>query len=146
MPMITLTTTAGALTEKGRRTVKKDLVWSLMRWEGAPDTEFFRSQSWCHLVELPEDGQCTAEDDEPRFLVEATIPQGGMSERRKGGIAEEVTGIVLEAAGLDEEHAGRVWVLFDEKPDGTWAVGGHLFRFSELLTLAESERGETDGD
>ncbi|GGZ43017.1 hypothetical protein GCM10010344_05180 [Streptomyces bluensis] len=32
-----------------------------------------------------------AEDDAPRFLVEATVPQGVLSERRKAGLVEEAT-------------------------------------------------------
>ncbi|MBP2068700.1 hypothetical protein [Streptomyces iranensis] len=75
MPMIRLTVPAGALTEEARTTVRRDLASVLLRWEGAPDTAFFRAQSWSYLVELPDGAQTTAEDDAPRFLVEVTVPQ-----------------------------------------------------------------------
>ncbi len=54
MPMIRLTVPPGSLTEEGRRTVQRDLAAVLLRWEGAPDTAFFRAQAWSYLVELPE--------------------------------------------------------------------------------------------
>lgn len=76
MPMIRLTVPAGALTKEGRTTVQRDLAAVLLRWEGAPDTAFFRAQAWSYLVELPERAQGTAEDDAPRFLVEVTVPRG----------------------------------------------------------------------
>ena len=89
MPMIRLTTPTGALTEAGRDSVRRELAEVLLRWEGAPDTAFFRAQAWSYLVELPEGAQRTAEDDVPRFLVEVTVPQGALSERRKAGLVEE---------------------------------------------------------
>jgi hypothetical protein len=122
MPMIRLTVPPGSLTEEGRRTVQRDLAAVLLRWEGAPDTAFFRAQAWSYLVELPEGAQTTAEDDAPRFLVEVTVPQGALSERRKAG----------PGRGRDEDRAGRrraspddalrVWVL-DAR-----AARGHLGR------------------
>jgi hypothetical protein len=66
----------------------------------APDTAFFRAQAWSYLVEPPEGAQTTAEDDAPRFLVDVTVPQGALSERRKAGLIEDVTKTVLEATGL----------------------------------------------
>lgn len=130
MPMIRLTVPSGSLTEVGRRSVQRDLAAVLLRWEGAPDTAFFRAQAWSYLVELPEGAQATAEDDEPRFLVDVTVPQGALSERRKAGLVEDTTKAVLEAAGLSQAEALRVWVLVHEQPDGTWGAAwlGHPLR------------------
>ncbi|MFC9128036.1 4-oxalocrotonate tautomerase family protein [Streptomyces sp. NPDC057099] len=139
MPMIRLTTPAGALTEDGRRSVQRDLAGVLLRWEGAPDTAFFRAQAWSYLVELPEGTQTTAEDDAPRFLVEVTVPQGALSERRKAGLVEEATQTVLAAAGLTPDDALRVWVLVHEQPDGTWGAGGSVIRYADLVVLAKGQ-------
>ena len=73
---------------------------------------------------LPEGAQTTAEDDAPRFLVEVTVPQGALSERRTAGLAEEVTKTVPAASGLGPDDALRVWVLVHEQPDGSWGAGG----------------------
>ena len=142
MPMIRLTTPAGALTEQGRRSVQRDLAAVLLRWEGAPDTAFFRAQAWSYLVELPDGAQTTAEDDAPRFLVEATVPQGALSERRKAGLVEEATRTVLAAAGLGRDEAPRVWVLVHEQPDGTWGAGGSVVRHADLVALAKGRRAD----
>ncbi|MDQ0585758.1 tautomerase family protein [Streptomyces rishiriensis] len=137
MPMIRLTAPAGALTEQGRNSVQKDLAAVLLRWEGAPDTAFFRAQAWSYLVDLPEGAQTTAEDDAPRFLVEITVPRGALSERRKAGLVEEATKTVLAAAGLAPDQAVRVWVLVHEQPDGTWGAGGAVIRYADLVALAQ---------
>ncbi|MEU0407905.1 tautomerase family protein [Streptomyces griseorubiginosus] len=137
MPMIRLTAPAGALTEDGRESVQRDLAAALLRWEGAPDTAFFRAQAWSYLVELPTGTQTTAEDDTPRFLVEVTVPQGALSDRRKAGLVEEATKVVLAAAALAPEEAIRVWVLVHEQPDGTWGAGGSVIRYADLVALAQ---------
>ncbi|MFI6493453.1 4-oxalocrotonate tautomerase family protein [Streptomyces sp. NPDC050564] len=137
MPMIRLTTPRGALTEEGRTTIQRDLAAVLLRWEGAPDTAFFRAQAWSYLVELPEGAHATAEDDAPRFLVEVTVPEGALSERRKAGLVEEATKTVLSAAGLTPGDALRVWVLVHEQPNGTWGAGGSVIRYADLVALAQ---------
>ncbi|MFD7403350.1 4-oxalocrotonate tautomerase family protein [Streptomyces sp. NPDC059866] len=140
MPMIRLTAPTGSLTEQGRTTIQRDLAAVLLRWEGAPDTAFFRAQAWSYLVELPESAQTTAEDDAPRFLVEVTVPQGALSERRKAGLVEDATKTVLAAAGLTADDALRVWVLVHEQPDGTWGAGGSVIRYADLVALAKGQR------
>ncbi|MFF3849771.1 4-oxalocrotonate tautomerase [Streptomyces sp. NPDC002328] len=137
MPMIRLTAPAGALTERGRGSVQRELAAVLLRWEGAPDTAFFRAQAWSYLVELPEGAQTTAEDDAPRFLVEVTVPQGALDEHRIAGLVEEATQTVLAAAGLGADGALRVWVLVHEQPDGTWGAGGSVIRYADLVALAQ---------
>ncbi|MBD9728920.1 tautomerase family protein [Streptomyces caniscabiei] len=140
MPMIRLTAPTGSLTEAGREKVQRELAAVLLRWEGAPDTAFFRAQAWSYLVELPAGAQTTAEDDAPRYLVEVTVPQGALSERRRAGLVEDATRTVLEAAGLAPAEAPRVWVLVHEQPDGTWGAGGSVVRFADLVALAKGQR------
>lgn len=91
MPVNRLTAPAGALSNQRRATIQRELSAVLLHWEGAPDTEFFRAQAWSYLIELPADAQTTAENEAPRFLVEVTVPQGTLSERRKAGLIEEAT-------------------------------------------------------
>ncbi|MFD3311647.1 4-oxalocrotonate tautomerase family protein [Streptomyces sp. NPDC058694] len=145
MPMIRLTAPANALTEEGRASVQRELTSVLLRWEGAPDTAFFRAQAWSYLTELPREAQVTAEDDEPRFLVEVTVPQGALSERRKAGLVEDVTRTVLNAAGLPQGEALRVWVLIHQQPDGTWGAGGSVVRYADLVALARDGKKEAAG-
>lgn len=142
MPMIRLTVPPGSLTDEGRGTVQRDLAAVLLRWEGAPDTAFFRAQAWSYLVELPEGAQTTAEDEEPRFLVDVTVPQGALSERRKAGLVGDATKTVLAAAGLTPDDALRVWVLVHEQAEGTWGAGGAVIRYADLVALAKGQRAD----
>ncbi|WP_246158458.1 tautomerase family protein [Catellatospora sichuanensis] len=134
--MIQLTAPVGALTPAGRDSIQKTLAAVLLRWEGAPDNALFRSLAWTYLHELPAGAQTTAEDDAPRFRVEITVPVGALSDRRKAGLVGEITTAVLDAAGLADADGQRVWVLIHEQPDGTWAAGGQIVRYADLVALA----------
>jgi phenylpyruvate tautomerase PptA (4-oxalocrotonate tautomerase family) len=138
--MIQLTVPGGALTPEGRESVQRELATVLLRWEGAPDTEFFRAQAWSYLHELPSGVQVTAEDDAPRFRVDVTVPQGAVSDRRKTGLVKDATAVVLRAAGLTKADASRVWVLIHEQTEGTWGAGGGVVRYAELVALAQQSR------
>lgn len=140
MPMIELTAPAGSLTDAGRASVQRDLAALLLKWEGAPDNEFFRSVAWTYLHELPAGAQTTAEDDAPRFRVDVRVPAGALSDRRKAGLVQEATALVLAAAGLGEGDAMRVWVLIHEQAEGTWGAGGQIVKFAELKAAAQAAR------
>jgi phenylpyruvate tautomerase PptA (4-oxalocrotonate tautomerase family) len=140
MPMIHLTVPAGAMTTQARGELLKSLPQTLLKWEGAPDTAFFRAQAWCRVEEVTDGGFAALEDDRPRFRVDVTVPEGGLSERRKAGLVAEVTEQILAAAGLTETDALRVWALIHEQPEGTWGAAGHIVKFQELAALAQGQR------
>lgn len=137
MPQIQLTVPAGALTGDTAATVQTDLANALLKWEGAPDNEFFRGLAWSYLNEIPAGSQITAGDTAPRFRVDVTVPAGALSDKRRAGLVQEATEIVLAAAGLGADQALRVWVLVHEQADGTWGAGGHIFRHADLVALAK---------
>jgi phenylpyruvate tautomerase PptA (4-oxalocrotonate tautomerase family) len=138
--MIQLTLPAGVLTADARREVQNTLAATLLKWEGAPDTAFFRAQTWSQVDEVSGATFTALEDDEPRFRLDVTVPEGGLSQRRKEGLVKEATANVLAAAGLTEADALRVWVLIHEQPEGTWGAAGNIVRFAELAALAKAER------
>lgn len=140
MPMIQLTLPDGVLSAEARRDLQKTLAATLLKWEGAPDTAFFRAQAWSRVDEVSQGAFAALEDDGPRFRVDVTVPEGALSDRRKEGLVKEATTIVLDAAGLSEADALRVWVLVHEQPEGTWSAGGAVVRFAELAALATAER------
>jgi phenylpyruvate tautomerase PptA (4-oxalocrotonate tautomerase family) len=140
MPMIELTLPAGVLSAERRRDVQKTLAATLLKWEGAPDTAFFRAQAWSRVDEWSGDAFAALEDDEPRFRLDVTVPEGGLSQRRKEGLVKEATANVLDAVGLTEADALWVWVLIHEQTEGTWGAGGNVVRFAEIAALAKAER------
>ena len=142
MPKLDLTYTAGALSEDARRELPTQLGAALLKWEGAPDTEFFRSITWIHVHELPAGAAFTLDGpaEQSQFVIEVTIPEGALSERRRAGVIEEFTAIVREAAGLSEEDTLRVWVLVHDQPEGYWGASGQIVRFEQLRKAAEAQR------
>jgi phenylpyruvate tautomerase PptA (4-oxalocrotonate tautomerase family) len=68
--------------------------------------------------------------------VDVTVPAGALDDKRKSGLVEEATQAVLAAAGLDAGEALRVWVLVNDQADGTWGAGGQIFRYADLVALA----------
>src|ERR1700730_12105170 len=105
MPMIKLTLPAGVLAAETRRELQNTLAATLLKWEGASDTAFFRAQAWSQVDEVSGAAFTALEGDEPRFRVDVTVPEGALSQRRKEGLVNEATANVLAAAGLSEADA-----------------------------------------
>jgi phenylpyruvate tautomerase PptA (4-oxalocrotonate tautomerase family) len=142
MPKIDLTLPEDALTPEARAKLPGELAAALLRWEGAPDSSFFRSISWTHLHELPADAVHTADGQatEPHATVEVTTPQGALDARRRAGLAEEMTKLVLEATGWGEDAKLRVWVMCREIDEGSWAAAGEIVHFEQLREMAAAEK------
>jgi phenylpyruvate tautomerase PptA (4-oxalocrotonate tautomerase family) len=142
MPKIDLTLPDDALTAEARAKLPGELAAALLRWEGAPDSSFFRSISWTHLHELPADAIHTADGPatDPQAIVEVTTPQGALSDRRRAGLAEEVTRLVLDATGWGDDAKLHVWVMCREIEEGSWAAAGEIVHFEQLREMAAAER------
>lgn len=146
MPKVDLTFPAGALSDDAKRELPSQLGAAMLRWEGAPDTEFFRSITWTHVHELPAEAVHTADGQAElsHFVVDVTVPGGALSDRRKGGLVEEFSKLVRDAAGLTEEDGVRVWVLIHEVPEGNWGAAGQIVRFEQLRAAAKAEREKAE--
>ena len=142
MPKIDLTYSAGALTSEAKAELPAKLAATLLKWEKAPDTEFFRSISWTHVFELSPDATHDANgpDSPAHFVLDVTTPQGAMSDRRREEMTKEMTAQVLDAAGLTPEDGIRVWILMHEVPEGSWGAGGGIVRFEALREAAKAQR------
>jgi phenylpyruvate tautomerase PptA (4-oxalocrotonate tautomerase family) len=142
MPLLDVTYPQGALSEDARERLADELTAALLRAERAPDTEFFRSITWLYLHELPVHAVRRAgrPADLPTFKVEATTPEGALSDRRRKEFVAEATRAVREAAGIAEEDALRVWVLCHEVAEGSWGAAGQVVEFAALRAAAAQER------
>jgi phenylpyruvate tautomerase PptA (4-oxalocrotonate tautomerase family) len=145
MPKLELTIPADSLSEENQSALARDLGAALLRWEGAPDTEFFRSITWAHVHALPAGAMQTPDGDaDPHAVIEISVPDGALSERRKAGLVEEATKLVLEATGWDPAASWRVWTLIRDVPEGNWGAGGQMVRFEQLREAAKAE-SESEG-
>jgi phenylpyruvate tautomerase PptA (4-oxalocrotonate tautomerase family) len=142
MPLLEVTLPEGSLAPAALDELADGLTAALLRAEGAPDNELFRSIAWLDVHWVPKANayQGGRPAQEPRFRVDITVPDGALSDRRKASLVEEATRLVLEAAGEDPSDAGalmRVWVLVREITDGNWGAAGRIFRYADLKALAQ---------
>jgi phenylpyruvate tautomerase PptA (4-oxalocrotonate tautomerase family) len=141
MPKIDLTIPAETLNDEQKQRLPRELGATLLHWEGAPDTDFFRSITWAHLHELPAESIQTPDGTaDPHAVLEVTVPAGALSERRKAGLVEAATKLILEATGWGADAGIRVWTLIHEVPDGNWAAAGQVVHFEQLRQAAKAER------
>ena len=142
MPMMDLTYPAGTLTPEARTELVDELTTVLLRAERAPDTETFRNITWVYVHELPAGTLFAAGRpvEEPTFRLFVTVPQGALSDRRKGELVENATRTIREHAGISDSEALRVWVLINEVPEGNWGAAGSIIHFEQLRRLAARER------
>ena len=142
MPMIELTYPEGAIPADAREPLLDELATKLLAAEKAPDTEFFRSVTWVYANAIDPSALAVGgrPGGEPRFRVEITVPDGALSDRRKGILVDSVNRAVLGAAGLEESEGLRVWTIIREVPDGNWGVAGQQVRYQQLVEAAAAER------
>jgi phenylpyruvate tautomerase PptA (4-oxalocrotonate tautomerase family) len=146
MPRLELTFPEGTLSEDIKAELPARMAETMLEWEGAPDTQFFRSISWTHLHELPAGAMHTADGQarESQFIVDVTVPEGALSDRRRAGLVKDLTALITDAAGLADEDAIRVWVIVNEVPEGNWGAGGEIVRFEQLRKAAKAERDKSE--
>ena len=118
------------------------MATKLLAAEKAPDTEFFRSITWVYANEIEPEQLAVGgrPGGEPRFRVQITVPDGALSDRRKGILVDSVNQAVLGAAGLEAGEGLRVWTLIHEVPDGNWGAAGQQVRYQQLVEAAGAER------
>src|SRR5215510_7072262 len=131
MPMLELTYPKGAIPSDAREELLEELATKMLEAEKAPDTEFFRSITWVYANEIDAEQLAVGgrPGGEPRFRVQVTVPEGALSDRRKGILVESVNEAVLSAAELPESEGLRVWTLIRDVPDGNWGAAGQQVRY-----------------
>lgn len=145
MPKLDLTIPQDVLDPDAKAELTKQLGATLLQWEGAPDTEFFRAITWAHLHELPAEAIQTPDGvAEPHAVLDISVPDGALSNRRKAGLVEDATKRILEATGWGPDAALRVWVLINEVPEGSWGAGGQIIHFEQLREAAKAEREKAE--
>ena len=142
MPMIDLTYPKGAIAPGAREELLEELATKLLEAEKAPDTEFFRSITWVYAHEIATEALAVGgkAGGEPRFRAQVTVPDGALSDRRKGILVASFNDAILRAAGLPESEGLRVWTLIREVPDGNWGAAGQQIRYEQLVGIAAGER------
>jgi len=145
MPMIDVTYPADSISAEQREKLAGDLTAALLRAERAPDTEFFRSITWAIVHEQPAGTMLAAGRpvQAPVVRVEATTPEGALSDRRRAEFVESATKAISETFGIPADQTlTRVWVTHREIAEGSWGAGGQIVQFAQLREMAAAARAE----
>ena len=148
MPIMDVTYPEGALSPESRDELIEELTGVLLRAERAPDTEFFRSVTWVFVHELPVAHVYTAgrPAEASIFRIEATTPQGALSDRRREELVTNATEVGKRLADVPDEQLLRVFVLCHEVDEGSWGAAGQVVRFQALREAAAAEREKAKGE
>jgi phenylpyruvate tautomerase PptA (4-oxalocrotonate tautomerase family) len=146
MPMLELTYPKGSISPEARAELLEELATRMLAAEKAPDTDFFRSITWVYANEVDPDAIAVGgrPGGEPRFRVNVTVPEGALSDRRKGILVDSFNQAVLQAAGLPESEGLRVWTIINEVTDGNWGAAGQQIRYQQLVELAAGQRDQEE--
>lgn len=145
MPLMELTYQEGAITPEARDQLVEDLTTNLLKAEGAPNTEFFRSVTWVLINERP--AALTYAGDKPAAGVvklDVVTPEGALNDERRGLMIEAGTATIREAFGIADQDALKVWVLCRDVVDGGWGAGGNVIHYKELVEIAKAQRAERE--
>jgi phenylpyruvate tautomerase PptA (4-oxalocrotonate tautomerase family) len=145
MPLMELTYEEGALTPEARDQLVENLTTNLLKAEGAPNTEFFRSVTWVLINERP--AALTYAGDKPGAGVvklDVVTPEGALNDERRAQMIEAGTATLREAFGIADEDALKVWVLCRDVVDGGWGAGGNVIHYKELVEIAKAQRAERE--
>jgi phenylpyruvate tautomerase PptA (4-oxalocrotonate tautomerase family) len=147
MPMLDAYIPEGALGAAAEEKLMATLTDTLLRWEGAdPADPRARSIAWVFL-HRPATVYVAGEkagDDQPRYRIVASVPEGQLDDKRRRGMVAEITTHVLDAEpeGRDRDPM-RVWVFAGQIPEGSWGGGGRVVGLADIATfvLGDAEAG-----
>lgn len=146
MPLLDLTVPEGALDPDTEHQLLRTCMDLLLRHEGAdPDRPAVQAMAWAYLhrpgINLV-GGQAPSE---PRYRVVVTVPDGILSQRRRGLLVSALTEAVLDAEPPGRSaDLGRVWVLVNTVPEGAWGAGGRIVGLADIagVALGDAEAGK----
>lgn len=141
MPLMELTYQEGAISPETRDELVGNLTTSLLKAEGAPNTEFFRSVTWVLVNERPAE-LVYAGDKSGAGVVKLDVvtPEGALDDDRRQRMIEAGTAAIRDAFGIADEDALKVWVLCRDVVDGGWGAGGNVIHYKELVEIAKAQR------
>ncbi|MCB0858268.1 MAG: tautomerase family protein [Solirubrobacterales bacterium] len=147
MPLMELSYQQGAITPEVRDELVETLTTSLLKAEGAPNTEFFRSVTWVLVNERP--AELVYAGDRPGAGVvklDVVTPEGALNDERRARMIEAGTAAIREAFGVADEDLLKVWVLCRDVVDGGWGAGGNVVHYKQLVEIAKAQREEAKAE
>ena len=98
----------------------------------------FRENTAAFIRELPAAAISDVDGRSDHVRVQVLTNAGALSRQQQLAVVEQLTALVVEAAG-DPSLARRTWVLLTEAAPGGWGLWGHAHTNEELVTAARAE-------
>ena len=136
MPMIDIHAPAGTFGDA--HALATAAAATVMRIEGVPDIPMFRENTAAFVRELPAVAISDVDGTSGHVRVQVLTNAGALDRDKQLAVVQELTALVVEAAG-DPTLARRTWVLLTEAAPGGWGLWGHAHTNEELVTAARAE-------
>jgi hypothetical protein len=129
MPLIDLTYPAGALTEKAKQDLRKNMWRICLRWEAIPRNEATASICWAYFDERPRNQISAGGEplEQNIYRIQVQVMVGFMDQDRIDGMLSELTQAVIDADGTKGNGKPRVFCILQEVPSGAWAIDGKVW-------------------
>jgi len=136
MPVVHVYVPEGSLSEPQKKKLFEGLTCAVLRGEGAPDTPKARAITWVFLHETPKGTWAVGgvASSFLRFLVEISLPQGTLNDRRRTRIAAGIGKVLCDVAGRTLAPEDSL-VKIQEIIDGDWSAAGQVFRLRDLAAF-----------
>jgi phenylpyruvate tautomerase PptA (4-oxalocrotonate tautomerase family) len=136
MPMIDIHAPAGTFADP--HAVATAAAATLMRIEQVPDIQMFRDNTAGFVHDLPATAISDVNGDSHHVRIQVLTNAGALDRDKQLAVVEQLTALVVEAAG-DPTLARRTWVLLTEAVPGGWGLWGHAHTNDELVAAARAE-------
>ncbi len=136
MPLIQISAPQGALNKNDRDALVSQLSDAVLRSEGAdPNDQAAQALVWAHYFEGPVGTSYVGGEnlEKPPLIIAVTTPEGALSDVSRQKLVEDIGGIV---DGFVGSYEGRLnhWAMLYELDEGSWGVGGQIFRLADIQT------------
>jgi phenylpyruvate tautomerase PptA (4-oxalocrotonate tautomerase family) len=142
MPMIDIHAPAGTFGDV--HALAAAAAATVMRIEAVPDIPMFRENTAAFIRELPADAISDVDGESGHVRVQVLTNAGALDRDKQIAVVEQLTALVVEAAG-DPTLARRTWVLLTEAAPGGWGLWGHAHTNEELVAAARAEIAAASG-
>ncbi len=142
MPMIDIHAPAGTFGDA--HALASAAAATLMRIEGVPDIPMFRENTAAFVRELPADAMSDVDGESGHIRIQVLTNAGALDRAKQLAVVEEMTALVVEAAG-NPALARKTWVLLTEAAPGGWGLWGHAHTNDELVAAARAEIATLQG-
>lgn len=142
MPMIDIHAPAG--TFKDVHALATAAAATVMRIEAVPDIPMFRQNTAVFVRELPADAISDVDGESGHIRVQVLTNAGALDRGKQLALVEQLTALVVEAAG-DPALARKTWVLLTEAAPGGWGLWGHAHTNEDLVAAARAEIATVKG-